>query len=1148
MPQQQQQQRQGDAVPSRLRSQVSVSPDSEISATSISYDASCCCGWIRALAVVSFDVNSGHKLEQVVPPLSLDEDDQNRIRMPAMPDCNTKQLGDSFYCFRIRKSLGLPLFSSSLLEQTFEYCYALFRQEKNAECARGYFQKSVVLVTRYPYVNLFERLIKVIGPLYFQHGAAVLESALAHAREWPLPLIDSHLTLPFLGDTIYFHVPHIEMPPQVAARFDRDMAECSCQACLASDSGSEEEEEVVVVEGQGEGGEEGGAKGEGGGEGGAGSPEEPSRDDSDALADLFAAVPMVQVDDGEYAARTPHSTGGRAGTRRFASVRLLRTNTGSGRMLRMLSSLSTGSSARRMQAEVEAGFPRPLSALDGRGGGPAEGCYFNSHASSSSGSSSPSAFGGASDDSSDEEIVAAMHDGARRASGGGGGRARAQSTSVLPPPQQHRTVTPPPRPLPAAVDGAAAGGGADAAGAAADASAAAEPSRERLSPVPPSPDGVTAAGDAVAAGDAAPQIGDGGAIAGGVSEQQHQRAEERQHTQERDGALADSVVQQRQRSEQGSEVHAAENGKGAVTGSAHGSLAATGGTVHRSVSPRSAAHTRSATTGGSARGVEGRCPFAEMLLAEEASQRDRQGLFQSMGLYSACGRGLMEHLWHMWELVITGAPVMVVGPNVGSSSAVVLAMVSLASPIYYGGDFRPHFTTFDPDYRDIAVAHDRLAREAAAANSMMSPSEGNGGANESEYPSLLLGVINPLFLKSLGGWPNAIVLPGVAGRAPSEWQRLRTLLGGFKAHSSRSLHKNVQQQRRSAANKGWAGLALGGGYGQLRVAARSANLDTVVTEDGGSPDEPLVITRAAPIMTPDRQVLSQLLDPHAVAATHSTGSRGGHGRQWRDGVRAINDVLLRRHFEALTRDFLSSFDQYFRPDCGASSSQGAGAGAGAPGHAHGAAAAAVGSVPLHKQMNSVQAAASGMPGRSQQTGVQLSIYTDLEALFKRFDEPEFLAELQPPPSLKHVRWLELYRRFVRSPNFRPWFAARRATCVAELREVCRAICLQLREVCRAICLQTPPEDLLRSCMPVGRDHVGQGELLRLLGELLRLLVAVRAARERESGRDRPLAAHMRAHQAALEAALALYAANHRRATQSPPPPLPPQAYITPAIT
>jgi hypothetical protein len=99
------------------------------------------CIWVRSLVVVAFDVSTGHVLEQIVPAGSLNEDEQARIRMPAMPDCNTSQLGDSFYCFRTRKSGGLPLFSTPLLEQTFEYCYALFRQERNANCARGVFQK-----------------------------------------------------------------------------------------------------------------------------------------------------------------------------------------------------------------------------------------------------------------------------------------------------------------------------------------------------------------------------------------------------------------------------------------------------------------------------------------------------------------------------------------------------------------------------------------------------------------------------------------------------------------------------------------------------------------------------------------------------------------------------------------------------------------------------------------------------------------------------------------------------------------------------------------------------------------------------------------------------------------------------------------------
>lgn len=37
---------------------------------------------------------------QVYPPESLDDGDRQRIRMLAMPDCNTTQIGDCFYCFR----------------------------------------------------------------------------------------------------------------------------------------------------------------------------------------------------------------------------------------------------------------------------------------------------------------------------------------------------------------------------------------------------------------------------------------------------------------------------------------------------------------------------------------------------------------------------------------------------------------------------------------------------------------------------------------------------------------------------------------------------------------------------------------------------------------------------------------------------------------------------------------------------------------------------------------------------------------------------------------------------------------------------------------------------------------------------------------
>ncbi|CAN0414768.1 unnamed protein product [Ectocarpus sp. 8 AP-2014] len=131
-------------------------------------------------------------------------------------------------------------------------------------------------------------------------------------------------------------------------------------------------------------------------------------------------------------------------------------------------------------------------------------------------------------------------------------------------------------------------------------------------------------------------------------------------------------------------------------------------TFHRSGSPDNR-NVQIHRTASNLRG--GRSPFAEMLLADEARFRAKQGLFQSIGLYSIFGKKLVEHLWLLWELVLTGGPTLVLGSSVGASSAAILGMVSLASPVYYGGDFRPHFTTFDPDYREIVAAHDKVSKQ-----------------------------------------------------------------------------------------------------------------------------------------------------------------------------------------------------------------------------------------------------------------------------------------------------------------------------------------------------------------------------------------------------------------------------------------------------
>ena len=93
-----------------------------------------------------------------------------------------------------------------------------------------------------------------------------------------------------------------------------------------------------------------------------------------------------------------------------------------------------------------------------------------------------------------------------------------------------------------------------------------------------------------------------------------------------------------------------------------------------------------------------------------AKGQEQRGLFQDVGLYSCFGPALIPSLWHLWELVLTGKPIMVFAPTPALCSQTVLGLVSLIAPIGYDDDFRPFLTIYDPDFREISAA-------CAAANS-----------------------------------------------------------------------------------------------------------------------------------------------------------------------------------------------------------------------------------------------------------------------------------------------------------------------------------------------------------------------------------------------------------------------------------------------
>lgn len=53
--------------------------------------------------------------------------------------------------------------------------FVYFRQVRDRSARRGYFQKSLVILSRFPFINLFYEVVAKIAPQFFEHGADVLK-------------------------------------------------------------------------------------------------------------------------------------------------------------------------------------------------------------------------------------------------------------------------------------------------------------------------------------------------------------------------------------------------------------------------------------------------------------------------------------------------------------------------------------------------------------------------------------------------------------------------------------------------------------------------------------------------------------------------------------------------------------------------------------------------------------------------------------------------------------------------------------------------------------------------------------------------------------------------------------------------------------
>lgn len=181
--------------------------------------------WIHSMFVVTFDIEFGQAIEAQLPKgvseLALTETERNNICYSSFPDSNSSILGSTQFHFRMRLSKldqRLKQFYSFYNTNTtlalnvdtqFVYGYVHFLQRKDSSLKRGYFQKSLVILSLLPFTELFYHIVNVVGSNYFENEHLLsLDNVYNQIRRWPEVRTGEVLNLIILGSSIAFYIPN----------------------------------------------------------------------------------------------------------------------------------------------------------------------------------------------------------------------------------------------------------------------------------------------------------------------------------------------------------------------------------------------------------------------------------------------------------------------------------------------------------------------------------------------------------------------------------------------------------------------------------------------------------------------------------------------------------------------------------------------------------------------------------------------------------------------------------------------------------------------------------------------------------------------------------------------------------------------------
>ncbi|KAK2167268.1 hypothetical protein LSH36_30g02036 [Paralvinella palmiformis] len=132
-------------------------------------------------------------MEVVYPGhVKLTDKEKTNICYLSFPDSNSGCMGDTQFHFRIRRCPG----RRSVVQAHTDY---------NKDCPAAL--QSVVLLSKLPFVTLYNYIVSVIAPEYFDNGEPCLEAACHDIDQWPDPCPGETLNLPIMGTVVQVRLP-----------------------------------------------------------------------------------------------------------------------------------------------------------------------------------------------------------------------------------------------------------------------------------------------------------------------------------------------------------------------------------------------------------------------------------------------------------------------------------------------------------------------------------------------------------------------------------------------------------------------------------------------------------------------------------------------------------------------------------------------------------------------------------------------------------------------------------------------------------------------------------------------------------------------------------------------------------------------------